>query len=141
NLLAVTFTHLVFVLPYTYLVLADPWNAFDTRYLDVARGLGHSSGSALLKVRLPMLLAPIATALALGFAISFAQYLPTLIIGAGRVPTVTTEAVALSAGGNRQLIGIFAVLQTVLPFLAFALAAELPALAWRNRRALRQAGA
>jgi len=133
----VIFAHLVFVLPYTYLTLADPWNAFDRRYLDVAGGLGKSRNFALMTIRLPMLLRPILTAFALGFAVSIAQYLPTLLVGAGRHPTLTTEAVALASGGNRRLIGIYALVQTLLPFAVFAASALIPAFVWRNRRALR----
>ncbi|MBU1174556.1 MAG: ABC transporter permease subunit [Alphaproteobacteria bacterium] len=140
SLLPVAFAHLVFVLPYTYLMLADPWNAFDTRYLDTARALGRSPDAALLTIRLPMLVGPILVAFALGFAVSVAQYLPTLLIGGGRVPTITTEAVALSSGGNRRLIGAYALVQSLLPFLGFALAAAVPALLWRDRRALRSGG-
>ncbi len=45
------------------------------------------------------------TALAVGFAVSIGQYLPTLLLGWGRVPTITTEAVALSSGGDRRIDG------------------------------------
>jgi putative thiamine transport system permease protein len=54
-----------------------------------------------------------------------AQYLPTLYVGAGRLATVTTEAVTLAAGGQRSLMSAYAVLQMLLPVLAFALAAGL----------------
>ncbi|SQC94187.1 Inner membrane ABC transporter permease protein ynjC [Cedecea neteri] len=40
---------------------------------------------------------PLLAALAVGFSVSIAQYLPTLYAGAGRFATVTTEAVALSS--------------------------------------------
>ena len=136
SLLPVAFSHLIFVLPYTYLMLADPWNAFDTRYLDLARALGKSPTRVLVTIRLPIMLRPLLIALALGFAISVAQYLPTLLVGGGRVPTITTEAVALSSGGNRRLIGVYALVQSVLPFIGFALAAAVPAWLWRHRRAL-----
>ena len=69
-----------------------------------------------------MLLAPILTAAAVGFAVSVGQYLPTLLIGGGRVETLTTEAVALAAGGDRRLIGVYALMQTLAPFAGFALA-------------------
>lgn len=140
-LVPVAFSHLIFVLPYTYLMLADPWNAFDTRFLDQARSLGKSPNWAFLGVRLPILLRPVLTALALGFAISVAQYLPTLLIGGGRVPTITTEAVALSSGGDRRLIGVYGLVQALLPFIGFAIAAGVPALLWRERRALRPGAA
>jgi putative thiamine transport system permease protein len=75
--------------------------------------------------------------LAIGFAISVAQYLPTLFAGAGRFATVTTEAVALSAGGNRRVLAVQALLQVVLPLAAFALAALWPRFNSRNRLGLR----
>jgi len=36
-----------------------------------------------------------------GFAVSVAQYLSTLYVGAGRLRTVTTEAVTLASGAQR----------------------------------------
>ncbi|WP_099867129.1 ABC transporter permease [Pararhizobium haloflavum] len=134
---ALVFVHLVFVLPYVFLSLSDPWRAFDRRYDLIAAGLGRSRLALLLKVRLPMLSRAVLTAAAVGFAVSVGQYLPTVLIGEGRLTTVTTEAVALAAGGNRRVIGVYAFLQTLLPFLAFAIASLAPALLWRNRRAMR----
>ena len=56
-----------------------------------------------------------------------ALYLPTVLLGAGRVSTLTTEAVTLASGQDRRLLAVFAVLQAVVPFLAFGLARLLPA--------------
>ena len=71
--------HLVFVLPYVFLSLSDPWRAYDRRYEAVAAGFGKSRLTTLLRVRLPMLLRAILTAAAVGFAVSIGQYLPTLL--------------------------------------------------------------
>lgn len=128
--------HLVFVLPYVFLSLSDPWRAFDPRYEAVAAGLGTRRWRTLVSVRLPMLARPILTAAAVGFAVSVGQYLPTLLIGAGRLPTITTEAVALASGGARRTIGIYAFLQMLLPAIGFAIAIGLPALLFRKRRAM-----
>ena len=84
-----------------------------------------------------MLAAPVLTAAAVGMAVSIGQYLPTLLIGGGRIVTLTTEAVALSSGGNRRIIGTYAMLQLVLPAAGFGLALALPALLFRNRRGMR----
>lgn len=137
RLAALILVHLVFVLPYVFLSLADPWRALDRRYEIIATALGRRRFSVLVSIRLPMLIRPVLTALAVGFAVSVGQYLPTLLIGEGRLSTITTEAVALASGNNRRVIGVYALLQTVLPFLAFALAALLPALLHRNRRDMR----
>lgn len=137
RLMALILVHLVFVLPYVFLSLADPWRAMDRRYEIIATALGRSRISVLLSIRLPMLIRPILTALAVGFAVSVGQYLPTLLIGEGRLSTITTEAVALASGNNRRVIGVYALLQTMLPFVAFALAALLPAVLHRNRLEMR----
>ena len=131
--------HLIFVVPYVALALAGPWFALDPRFEAVAASLGHGPITAFSRIRLPMLLGPILTALAIGFAVSVGQYLPTLLIGAGRLPTITTEAVALASGGDRRVIGVYALLQTLLPALVFLLATLLPGLAFRKRRAMRSA--
>ncbi|BBI59487.1 hypothetical protein HSBAA_07930 [Vreelandella sulfidaeris] len=69
------------------------------------------------------------TAFAVGLAISIGQYLPTQLLGAGRVTTVTTE-VALASGSNRRLIGVWALVQAGLPLIGFMLALTLPPLFW-----------
>lgn len=134
---ALVFVHLVFVLPYVFLSLSDPWRSWDSRYAHLAHGLGASPNRTFWRVRLPMLLKPALAASAVGFAVSIGQYLPTVLIGAGRWPTVTTEAVALASGGDRRVIGVYAFVQMVLPFVGFALAVAVPAMLFRNRRDMR----
>lgn len=130
-------SHLLWVLPYMVLVLIGPYRAFDARLMTTARAFGRSRLIACLTVKWPMLLRPLLAALAVGFAVSVAQYLPTLFAGGGRFATVTTEAVALSAGGNRRVLAVQALLQVLLPLAAFGLAAWLPHWAGKYRRGLR----
>ncbi|WP_281981097.1 ABC transporter permease [Thalassorhabdomicrobium marinisediminis] len=132
----VIFAHLVFVLPYVFLSLGDPWRAWDRRYATVAHALGASPWRVFWQVRLPTLLRPILTATAVGLAVSVGQYLPTLLIGGGRVSTLTTEAVALASGGDRRAIGVYGLMQTLAALIPFALALLIPTLLWRNRRGL-----
>lgn len=128
--------HLVFVLPYVWLSLAPAFRAWDGRIGLAAASLGTPPARIFWQVRLPMLLAPVLTALALGLAVSVGQYLPSLMLGGGRVETLTTEALALASGGNRRLIGAYALMQMALPAVAFALAIMLPRLVFANRRAM-----
>lgn len=137
SLPALVLVHFVFVMPYVFLSLADPWRAFDPRYEALAAGLGKSRTRMLVSIRLPMLLRAILVAAAVGFAVSIAQYLPTVLIGAGRLETITTEAVALASGGNRRVIGVYAFVQMILPAIGFAVATLVPALIFRHRRAMR----
>ena len=133
----VILAHVVFVLPYVFLSLADPFRAWDARMGVIAAALRASPDGILWRVRLPMLLRPVLTAFAVGLAVSVGQYLATLLIGGGRVATLTTEAVALASGGDRRAIGVYGLMQTGAALVPFALALLIPALVWRNRKGLR----
>lgn len=133
---ALTWMHLVFVFPYVFLSLSDPYRAWDERYQQTAGCLGATSLRTFFRIKLPMLLRPILTSAAIGFAVSVGLYLPTLLVGGGRYPTLTTEAVTLSSGGDPRLIGLYALLQMALPFLAFAVAALIIARRFRHRRGM-----
>ena len=134
---ALVWGHLLFVLPYVFLALAGPWRRLDERYVRTARCLGAAPGRVFWRVKLPMLLRPVLFALAVGFAVSVGEYLPTVFAGGGRFATLTTEAVSLAAGGDRRVIGVYAFLQALLPWLGFTLAIALPAWLYRDRRGMK----
>lgn len=139
--IAVLWGHVLFVFPYVMLALSDPWRALDPRYMRAAAALGASRSRTLIEVKLPILLTPILTAAAIGFAVSVAQYLPTLFLGAGRVSTLTTEAVTLSSGGDRRIVGVYALLQAMLPLFVYGVALGVPRWIFSNRRGLKGDGA
>ena len=126
TLTAVIACHLLFVFPYCYLSLAGSWEQYDQRYTHVGKLLCGCPWKTFWQVKIPMLLTPLMTALALGVAVSTALYLPTLMAGAGRFETLTTEAVALASGGNRRLLALYALMQMLIPMLFFALALLTP---------------
>jgi putative thiamine transport system permease protein len=133
---AVIAMHVLFVLPYLFLALADPWRALDPRYARSAAALGATPARVFARVKLPLLLRPILIAVAVGFAVSVGQYLPTLFAGAGRVATLTTDAVTLASGADRRVVGVYAALQALLPLLAYVAAAGMPAWRYANRRGM-----
>jgi putative thiamine transport system permease protein len=108
------------------LSLVDSWRALDQRYLSVAASLGSSSWTCLWRIKLRLLLRPLLIAWAIGMAVSISQYLPTLLIGAGRVESLTTEAVSLASGADRRLVGVYGLLQALVPLLAYSFALLLP---------------
>lgn len=126
--------HSLFTTPYALVALAPAYRGFDARYEQTARALGRSRAAFLLRIKWPMLLAPLAAAFAVGFAVSVAQYLSTQFVGAGRHATVTTEALTLASGGQRTLLAAYALLQALLPALVFAAAW------WLGRRQTRRLG-
>ncbi len=136
---AVIWSHLLFVLPYAFLALAEPYRALDPRYGRAALCLGAAPGRVFWRVKLPLLLRPVLFAGAVAFAVSVAQFLPTVFAGAGRFTTLTTEAVSLAGGSDRRVVGVYAFLQAGLPLLFFALAIAIPAWRARPRRQLGEA--
>ena len=135
--IALVWTHLLFVLPYVFLSLSDPYRSLDDRYRRTALCLGVRPGAVFWRVTAPMLLRPILVAFAVGFAVSVGQYLPTVFAGGGRYATLTTEAVSAASGGDRRLIGMLVFAQSVLPFLAFVAASALPGWLFRKRLGMR----
>jgi putative thiamine transport system permease protein len=123
--------HLAPVAAYVLIVLVGPWRTFDARFVAAARALSASPPRAFLRVKLPLLKAPLLSAAAIGFAVSVVQFVPAQLVAAGRFATLPMEAVTLSSGGSRPLMAAFALALAVPPLLAFLAAALLGRPRWR----------
>ena len=132
TVLLVLWMHLVYVLPYTLLLLAGSWRTNQLRFRKVGQILGQSAWRILWSVQLPMLRPLILMTMAIGFSVSLAQYLPTTVAGAGRWSTLTTEAVSLASGQDRRLLSLLGIWQSFLPALALSLAWLLRGPAWQK---------
>jgi putative thiamine transport system permease protein len=126
--------HLLFVMPYVFLSLATSYRKLDLRYAKVAASLGCSPWKIFYAVKLPQLVPPILFSAALGLAISFSQYLPTLLLSGGRMNTLTTEAVAIASGASRRISAVYVIMQLLLPAVGFILAWLIPKLLFRPRQ-------
>jgi putative thiamine transport system permease protein len=135
--LGLVWCHLLFVLPYIFLSLGDPWRGLDTGFCRTASCLGASPWRVFFRIKLPMLCRPLLLTCAVGFSVSAGEYLPTLFAGAGRFSTLTTEAVTLASGGDRRIAAVYAFLQALLPLLVFFFALIMPALLFRKRADMR----
>ncbi|MRS13454.1 thiamine ABC transporter permease [Enterobacteriaceae bacterium RIT691] len=121
--LTVLWGHLLWVVPWMLFLLQPAWQRIDPRLVLVARTLGWSRWRCFWQVKCLLLIRPVLSALAVGFSVSIAQYLPTVWLGGGRITTLTTDAVALSSGGNNALLASQALWQLLLPGLFFLLIA------------------
>ncbi|WP_051235507.1 ABC transporter permease [Marinimicrobium agarilyticum] len=119
----VLWSHSVFTFPYAYLVLNGDYRRFNRRWLLVSQSLGHSALKSWCRVLVPILRQPMMYAWVIAFSVSVALYLPTQLLGAGRVVTITTEAVNIGSGGDRRLLGLYALWQMLLPLTALIIAA------------------
>jgi len=122
----VVYSHWVYALPYVILILAVAWREHDPCWHHAARALGGNYFRVLYRVHLPMLAKPIMQAVAVAIAVSVAQYLPTLLLGAGRYQTLAIELVTSFGGVDRRVIAALALLQSLLPLLVFLTALVVP---------------
>ncbi len=119
--LAMVWIHTLFILPFTWLILAPAAAGLDKRQLAIAASLGAGPWQRYRQITLPLLAPAITTALFVGGSVSIALYLPSLFASAGRITTITLEAVAFASGGSRQMAGVAAMLQLSVPVLIYAL--------------------
>ncbi|WP_318492478.1 ABC transporter permease [Photobacterium leiognathi] len=118
----VTWAHLFFVFPYVYLALDGVYRSYDQRLTQIGLSLGKSPLHVWLKIKLPQIASALLFAWVIGISVSLAQYLPTLMLGAGRISTLTTEAVALASGSDRRITAIYALCQALIPLCFFVFA-------------------
>lgn len=129
--------HLLWVVPWMLFMLRPAWRQIDSRQIVLAQTLGWTRGRIFLRLKCPLMVRPLLSALAVGFSVSIAQYLPTQWLGGGRIPTLTTEAVALSSGGATATLAAQALWQLILPMAFFLLTALLARWIGHLRRGLR----
>ena len=117
----VIWLHALYILPYSWLVMAPSYQTFDKRYLWLAASLGKGQIKSFIQVRFVMLIYSFASAFIIGVAVSVALYLPTIFAGAGRVNSITVEAVTLAASGSRSPAAVAAILQMALPLSVYVI--------------------
>jgi putative spermidine/putrescine transport system permease protein len=122
---AVVIAHLVPALPYAVGVLMAAFVRFDDRIEQQAAVLGASPRTVHWRVTVPMLAPAVVSAAVLTFAVSWAQYLLTLLAGGGRVVTITMLLATAVSGGNPTTIGSVALL-ALAPAALAVIALTLP---------------
>ena len=136
SLVVVILVHGLFVLPYVYLSLAGAYQRFDIRYIQVARSRGAGFWGRFWRVLLPMTARPLLAAFAIGFSVSMAQYLATLLAAKGQVGTVMTQFMQSISGGNPREIAQMGLVLLFLVAVPFWIATGLPNFLYRNRRGM-----
>jgi putative thiamine transport system permease protein len=122
---SVLYIHIFFVFPYVFILLRNNYGHFDHRLKIVSLNLGKNIFDFFIQVRLPLIFGAVVAAFAVGFAVSVAQYVTTLFLGGGRVETLSTQMVVAAIGENRKWIGVFGMLQILLPSFVFLMAEKL----------------
>ncbi len=98
-LLPLIIVELFYVIPYAFIILAPAFRTISKDFLKVASSLGKNRFERLIFVKIPMIMPTFLLSIAIGMLVSFALYTPVYFIGAGRVTTLTVEALNLSLSG------------------------------------------
>jgi len=99
----------VCALPYTVNMLSDLTAAQGCGLEEQAQVLGCPPLRAFREVSLPGLLPGICASMSMAYIISYSQYFLTLLIGGGRVKTLSTVMVPFLGGGDRTVASAYAV--------------------------------
>lgn len=116
----VLLAHLVPALGYTALYFLSVFTSFDREVEEEARRLGAGPGQTLLRVTLPLLRRPLAEAFILAFLVSWAQVPLTLLVGQGRVRTLTVEVLSWMGAGQDALAAAGSLCLALPPLLLMA---------------------
>lgn len=124
--------HMFYCLPYLYLILAPSWAKLDPHYRHSASCLGLGRGRQLFGIVLPILSRQLMLGWAVAFAVSMGLYLPTLMLGAGRIPSLTLVTTALASSADWRIIASLGVMETIIPLLVFMIISLYLGIRWRN---------
>ncbi len=121
----VVLAHLVTTIPYTVAILTAVFTRHDDRARQQAAVLGATPWQALRMVTLRLVGPGLVVAALFSFLVSWSQYLVTLLVGGGRVVTITMLVFSSVAGGNPTSIGVLALMAALPPLLVLVLAGRI----------------
>ena len=108
---------LFYVIPYSFIILAPSLREIKKDVIRIAASLGKNRFQRLVQIKLPIIMSSFLTSFAVGMLVSFSLYIPVYFIGAGRVTTLTVEALNLALSGSRQDLGVATFFQIIIPIL------------------------
>ena len=113
--------HTVASVPYCITIMTDVTAALGDKFEEQAATLGAGPFRAFFEVTLPNLMPGIMSSFSMGFIISYSQYFTTLIIGGGRINTISLVLMPYIQGGDRSLASVYAMAFTLSALGVFAM--------------------
>ena len=124
-LLPLIVVELLYVLPYCFIILAPALREIKKEFIKVGSSLGKNRFERLVFIKIPLVSSSLLTSFGIGMIVSLSLYVPVYFIGAGRINTLTVEAVNLALSGSRQDLGLATVFQVIIPILILLIIAYL----------------
>lgn len=105
----VVLVHLIMAVPYSITIMTDVTALVGAKYEQQAMVLGAKPLRAFFQVTLPALLPGILSSMSMAFIISYSQYFTTLMVGGGRIKTISLVLVPYIQSGDRSLSAVYSV--------------------------------
>ena len=93
NIFSLVYVEVLYIVPYTFLILAPAFRNIKQNYIDLGKTFQKSNLKIFLFVKLPLLRKAIFLSLAVGMLISIGLYTPIYFIGEGEISTLSIEMI------------------------------------------------
>ncbi|MGL5126394.1 MAG: ABC transporter permease [Fusobacteriaceae bacterium] len=117
TVLGVVLIHTVLTLPYFIKAVVAGYGTIDKSYYNLGKIVSASELEIYFNITLPKLFPSFIVGSSLVIIISFAQYVTTLIIGGGKVITLSIIIYPYISGGNFRISSILSIIFIVVNFL------------------------
>ncbi len=121
TLIGVIMVHLIYTLPYSINIMRDLTSSVGQQMEVQAYVLGASPLKSFIYVTLPLLSPGIMASMNMAYITSFSQYFITLLIGGGKVKTLSTLMVPFIAKGDRSIGSAYALVFVVSTLTIFVI--------------------
>ncbi|MBU5675735.1 ABC transporter permease subunit [Alkaliphilus sp. MSJ-5] len=121
TVLGVIIVHLIYTLPYSINIMRDLTESIGEQMKLQAYVLGASPLKSFIYITLPLLTPGIMASISMAYIASFSQYFLTLLIGGGRVKTISVLMVPFIAKGDRSLGSAYALVFVISTLSVFVI--------------------
>ncbi|WP_028828953.1 ABC transporter permease [Proteocatella sphenisci] len=111
--------HMIYSVPYTVSIMTDITAMAGDRLELQAQVLGVSPLRAFWHISLPIMMPGVLSSLSMAYIVSFSQYFLTLLIGGGRVRTLSVVMVPYIQSGDRTVASAYATLFIMTLMIVF----------------------
>lgn len=122
TIFGVALAHATVAMPYSLAIMIDVTSALGKRQEEQSQVLGATKLQTLYTVIIPSLVPGLLSAAAIAYIESMVQYFLTLIIGNGKIVSLTVQLYPYISMGDRSLSAIYAIallLTSTIVFLVF----------------------
>lgn len=119
TVLGVIIVHLLYTLPYSINIMKDLTKSIGKQMEMQAYVLGASPLKSFIYITLPLLTPGIMASISMAYITSFNQYFITLLIGGGKVKTLSILMVPFIAKGDRSLGSAYALVFVISTLSVF----------------------